>query len=164
MYTHPRPRTNFMPPINTMSSSYKNRFPYQNPFPQSYNLPWMPRAYYKTADAKPTLAPFSRNSEGLTSSTMPPLVSNRKTLFTRYTPDDWYKSNLTTYMEAETSRHNAELLRNDTSRLIQDKHQQTSKTQTESTRNLGKRVSDIEFWKSELCRERNEMIGETNAL
>lgn len=48
--------------------------------------------------------------------------------------------------------------------MIQDKYQQTKKTQVESTKNLGERVNDIEFWKSELCRELDEMIGETNAL
>lgn len=52
----------------------------------------------------------------------------------------------------------------DTSRLIQDKYQQTRKTQTDSTQNLGERVNDIGFWKSEITHELDEMIGETNAL
>ncbi|XP_042658633.1 tektin-3 [Tyto alba] len=163
-YAHPRSTpTNFLPAISTMASSYKNRFPYY-PLPQSFSLPWMPSTYYKAAAINPTLAPFSRSSLGLTPSKMLNFVSNRTTLFSQYTPDDWYRSNQTNYKESETSRRNAECLRADTSRMIQDKYQQTKKTQVESTKNLGGRVNDIEFWKSELCHELDEMIGETNAL
>ncbi|NXI47006.1 TEKT3 protein, partial [Galbula dea] len=164
MYAHPKSTpTKFLPAISTMASSYKNRFPYY-PLTWSFSLPWIPNTYYKTAAINPTLAPLSKSSEGLTPSKGLPFVSNRTNLFTRYTPDDWYQSNLTNYKESETSRHNAERLRVDTSRLIQDKHQQTVKTQVESTKNLGVRVNDIDFWKSELCHELDEMIGETNAL
>jgi tektin-3 len=95
---------------------------------------------------------------------MAPFVSNRTTLFTRYTLDDWYRSNLTNYQESSTSRHNSERLRVDTSRLIQDKYQQIRKTQVDSTQNLGERVNDIGFWKSEITHELDELIGETNAL
>ncbi|KAM9222182.1 tektin-3-like [Leptosomus discolor] len=163
-YAHPRSTpTKFLPAISTMASSYKNCFPYY-PLPQSFSLPRMPRAYYKAAAINPTLAPFSKSSQGLPPSKMLPFVSNRTTLFSRYTSDDWYMSNLTNYKESETTRRNAECLRVDTSRLIHDKYQQTKKTQVESTKNLGDRVQEIEFWKSELCHELDEMIGETNAL
>ncbi|KAF1593072.1 UNVERIFIED_CONTAM: Tektin-3, partial [Eudyptes pachyrhynchus] len=163
-YAHPRSTpTKFLPAISTMASSYKNRVPYY-PLPQSFSLPWMPSAYYKAAAMNPALAPFSKSCQGLTPSKMLPFVSNRTNLFTWYTPDDWYRSNLTNYKESEASRHNAERLRVDTSRMIQDKYQQTKKTQLESTKNLGERVNDIEFWRSELCRELDEMMGETNAL
>ncbi|KAK2528599.1 Tekt3 [Columba guinea] len=163
-FAHPRSTpSKFLPAISTMASSYKNRFPYY-PLPQSFSLPWMPKSYYKTAAINPTLAPFSKSSQGQPPSKMLPFVSNRSTLFTRYTPDDWYRSNLTNYKDSETSRRNAECLRVDTTRLIQDKYQQTKKTQGESTKNLGERVNYIEFWKSELRHELDEMIGETNAL
>ncbi|NXN94402.1 TEKT3 protein, partial [Rhinopomastus cyanomelas] len=161
---HPRSAPpKLLPAICTMSSSYKNCFPY-HPLPQSVNLPWIPNTYYKTAAINPTLAPFSKSSQGLGLDKTNPALSNRNTLFTRYNPDDWYRSNLTNYKESETLWHNAERLRVDTSRMIQDKYQQTKKTQAESTKNLGLRVNDIEFWRSELCHELNEMIGETNAL
>ncbi|NWQ83214.1 TEKT3 protein, partial [Columbina picui] len=163
-FAHPRSTpSKFLPAISAMASSYKNRFPYY-PLPQSFSLPWMPKSYYKTAAINPTLAPFSKSSQGEPPSKMLPFVSNRSTLFTRYTPDDWYRSNLTNYKDSETSRRNAECLRVDTTRLIQDKYQQTKKTQGESTKNLGERVNYIEFWKSELRHELDEMIGETNAL
>uniref|UniRef100_A0A8B9SDL4 Tektin n=1 Tax=Apteryx owenii TaxID=8824 RepID=A0A8B9SDL4_APTOW len=161
---HPRSMSaNFLPAISAMASSYKNRFPHYA-LPQGLSPPWRPDAYYKTASITPTLAPYSKSSQGLTPSKMLPFVSNRTTLFTRYTPDDWYRSNLTNYKESETSRHSAERLRVDTSRMIQDKDQQMKKTQAESTKNLGERVNDIEFWKSELRHELDVMIGETNAL
>ncbi|XP_077183662.1 tektin-3 [Paroedura picta] len=163
-YAHPRPvPSNFLPAISTMASSYKNRFPHYA-LTHSLSLPWRPSAYYKVAAITPTLAPFSKSSQGLTPSKMLPFVSNRTALFTRYTPDDWYRSNLTNYKESELSRHDAERLRVDTSRMLQDKDQQTRKTQTETTKNLGERVNDIVFWKTELNHEVDEMIGETNAL
>ncbi|OBS68459.1 hypothetical protein A6R68_03001, partial [Neotoma lepida] len=90
--------------------------------------------------------------------------AHRTTLFTRYTPDDWYRSTLVSFQESNTSRHNSERLRVDTSRLIQDKYQQIRKTQVDTTQNLGERVNDIAFWKSEITHELDEMIGETNAL
>ncbi|XP_015272432.1 PREDICTED: tektin-3 [Gekko japonicus] len=163
-YAHPRPmQSNFLPAISTMASSYKNRFPHYS-LTHSLSLPWRPSSYYKVSAITPTLAPFSKSSQGLTPSKMLPFVSNRTALFTRYTPDDWYRSNLTNYKESEISRHDAERLRVDTSRMIQDKDQQTRKTQTETTQNLGERVNDIIFWKTELNHEVDEMIGETNAL
>ncbi|KAM6175058.1 tektin-3 [Erethizon dorsatum] len=163
-YTHPTPTpTNFLPAIGTMASSYRDRFPHYNLI-HSLSLPWKPNTYYKAASNLPTLGPYCTTSQRVCESTMLPFVSDRTTLFTRYTPDDWYRSNLTNYQESNTSRHNSERLRVDTSRLIQDKYQQTRKTQADSTRNLGERVSDIGFWKSEITHELDEMIGETNAL
>ncbi|KAL7989375.1 hypothetical protein Chor_012041 [Crotalus horridus] len=163
-YAHPRPTpSNFLPAISTMASSYKNRFPHYS-LTHSLSLPWRPSTYYKVAAITPTLAPFSKSSHGVTASNMLPFVSNRTALFSRYSPDDWYRTNLTNYKESEASRHNAEKMRVDTSRMIQDKDQQTRKTQTETTKNIGERVNDIVFWKTELNHEIDGMIGETNAL
>ncbi|XP_074429642.1 tektin-3-like [Larus michahellis] len=163
-YAHPRSTpSKFLPAISAMASSYKAHFPYCL-LPQSSSLPWMPSTYYKPAAINPTLAPFSKSSQGMTASKKLPFIANRTTFITRYTPEDWHRSNLTNYKESETCQHNAERLRVDTSRMIQDKYQQTEKTQGESTKNLGVRANDIGFWKSELCRELGEMIGETNAL
>ncbi|XP_004634994.2 tektin-3 [Octodon degus] len=161
-YAHPAP-ANFLPALGTMASSYRDRFPHYN-LTHSLSLPWRPSTYYKAASNLPTLGPYCTRAQRVCESTMLPFVSNRTTLFTRYTPDDWYRSNLTNYQESKTSRHNSERLRVDTSRLIQDKHQQTRKTQADSTQNLGERVNDIAFWKSEITHELDEMIGETNAL
>ncbi|NWX43972.1 TEKT3 protein, partial [Steatornis caripensis] len=164
MYACPRSaHAKFLPAISTTASSYKNHFP-SYALPHSFSLPWMPSTYYKAATIKPTLAPFSKSCQGLTAGKMLPLVSNRTNISNRYTSNDWYMSNLTNYKESETSRHNAEHLRVNASHMVQDKYQQTKKTQAESTKNLRQRVNDIEFWKSELRHELDEMIKETNAL
>ncbi|EDL10379.1 tektin-3 [Mus musculus] len=163
-YAHPPPASaSFLPAIGTITSSYKDRFPHRN-LTHSLSLPWRPNTYYKTAYNYPTLAPYSSRSQRVCESTMLPFVSNRTTFFTRYTPDDWYRSNLVSFQESNSSRHNSERLRVDTSRLIQDKYQQIRKTQAHSTQNLGERVNDLAFWKSEITHELDEMIGETNAL
>ncbi|XP_030718189.1 tektin-3 [Orcinus orca] len=163
-YAHPRPTpANFLPAISAMASSYRNCFPHCN-LTHSLSLPWRPSTYYKAASNSPALDPCCTRSQRVSESTTLPCVSNRTTLFTRYTPDDWYRSNLTNFQESNTSRHNSERLRVDTSRLIQDKYQQTRKTQADSTHNLGERVNDIGFWKSEIIHELDAMIGETNEL
>uniref|UniRef100_A0A8D2P674 Tektin n=1 Tax=Zosterops lateralis melanops TaxID=1220523 RepID=A0A8D2P674_ZOSLA len=84
--------------------------------------------------------------------------------FSRHTLDDWHRSNMTNYKESETTRHNAERLRADLNRAIKDVYQQGKRSQGESTQNLGERVNDIEYWKSELCIELDAMIRETNSL
>ncbi|XP_051851554.1 tektin-3 isoform X1 [Antechinus flavipes] len=163
-YAQPSPTPpNFLPAISTMASSYKNRFP-NYALTHSLSLSGRPSTYCKGTSHSPTLATLSRGTEGLGEKRMLPFVSNRAGLFTKYTRDDWYKASLTNYKESESSRHNAEKLRVDTSRMIQDKDQQTRTTQSGSTKNLGERVNDIGFWKSEIIRELDEMIGETNAL
>ncbi|XP_057632159.1 tektin-3 [Chionomys nivalis] len=163
-YAHPQPApTSFLPAIGTVTSSYRDRFPHHN-LAHSLSLPWRPNTYYKTVSNYPTLSPYCTRAQRVCESTMLPFVSNRTTLFTRYTPDDWYRSNLVNYQESNSSRHNSERFRVDTSRLIQDKYQQIRKTQVDTTQNLGERVNDIAFWKSEITHELDEMIGETNAL
>ncbi|NXU50794.1 TEKT3 protein, partial [Turnix velox] len=163
-YAHPRSTpTKFLPAINAMASSYKDRFPYYS-LPQNSSFPWMPSPYYKPATVNPTLVPFYKTSQGMTISKKLPLISNRTTFISRYTPDDWYSSNVTNYEESEVSQHNSEHLRADTTCMIHDKYHQTKETQEESTKILGVRANDIEFWKSELSCELDAMMRETNAL
>nr|XP_033817167.1 tektin-3 [Geotrypetes seraphini]XP_033817168.1 tektin-3 [Geotrypetes seraphini] len=163
-YARPRPTpTNFLPAISTMASSYKNRFPHYS-LSHSLTLPWRPSTYYKVASISPELAPLSRTTQDLPPTKIVPYPGNRTALFTRYTPDDWYKSNHISYNDSDTSRRGAVRLRVDTSRMILDKEQQTKKTQEDTSRNLGERVNDITFWKAEINYEIDQMIGETNAL
>ncbi|XP_053939398.1 tektin-3-like [Cuculus canorus] len=161
---HPRSTSNgFLPAISTVGSRNKNHLP-SYPLPQSCKLPRVPSAYYKPATIEPTLAPYSKTPQESTSSKGVPLISSRTTLFPRYTTDDWHKSNQTNYKESKACRQSAELLRLDTSRLIQDKNWQTKKTQEESSKTLQVRINDMKFWKTELYRELDEMVKETNAL
>ncbi|NXP07011.1 TEKT3 protein, partial [Thinocorus orbignyianus] len=164
IYTYPRSTApKLLPAISAMASSCKDRFPYYL-LPQNSNLPWMSNTYYKPTAINQTLAPLSKSFKGMTASKKLPLIPNKPTFITRYTPDDWCRSNLTNYKEAETYQHDAECLRVDNVHMIEDKYQQTEKTQGENTKSLGIRANDIGFWKSELCLELDEMLKETNAL
>ncbi|XP_029456157.1 tektin-3 [Rhinatrema bivittatum] len=163
-YARPRPTpTNFLPAISTMASSYKNRFPHYT-LSHSLTLPWRPSTYYKVASITPELAPLSKSPQDLPPTKITPYPGNRSALFTRYTPDEWHKSNHVSYRDSDTSRRSAVRLRADTGRMILDKEQQTRKTQEDTSKNLGERVNDISFWKAEINYEIDQMTGETNAL
>ncbi|XP_042550525.1 tektin-3 [Dipodomys spectabilis] len=163
-YTQAKPGpVNFLPAITSLESSYKDRFPHRN-LTHTLSLPWRPNTYYRVSSDFPNLGSYCTRAQRVGESTMVPFVSNRTTLFTKYTHEDWYKSSYDSFQESNTSRHNSEKLRVDTSRLIQEKYQQIRKTQVDTTQNLGERVNDIAFWKSEIINELDEMIAETNAL
>lgn len=157
--TYARPKTShFLPAISTMASSYRNTQPAlaMNP---SANL-WRTNNYYKST------APSSiqRENFDLVRAKTMFYPSNRTALSTRYTPDDWYKSNQSNYRESESSRNSAERLRRDTIRLMQDREQVTRRTQENTSKNIGERLNDIVFWKSELSHEIDNMVTEIAAL
>lgn len=52
----------------------------------------------------------------------------------------------------------------DSMRLMQDKDQLTYQMQEDSKRNLGQRMSNIDFWRSELIYELESLLKETQAL
>lgn len=84
--------------------------------------------------------------------------------FRKYTPDDWHRRNQDHFLTSNTFRSSSERLRADTYRLVQEKEQLTSRDQAHTSKNIGDRVSDIDFWKSELRHETDQLVGETNAL
>lgn len=88
----------------------------------------------------------------------------RTVLSTRYSPDDWHRSNQNSYSQSESSRKSAERLRRDTVRLIQDRNQLTRRSQESSSRDIGQRLNNIVFWTSELKHEIDNMVTETAAL
>uniref|UniRef100_A0A4W3JIW3 Tektin n=1 Tax=Callorhinchus milii TaxID=7868 RepID=A0A4W3JIW3_CALMI len=145
-----------------MASSYRGQNPL-NSVTHSLIMPWRPNTYYKVASMVPSLASFSKNVPEVIQA-KPHSPSNRMVLFTRYSPQDWHLSNQNNYRESESSRHSAVRLRVDTARLIQDKEQITRKIQSETSKNLGERVSDIVYWKSELTHETDQVIREIHAL
>lgn len=61
-------------------------------------------------------------------------------------------------------RASSERLRADTYALVQERDQLTAKNQAHSSKNIGDRANDIDFWKSELRHETDLLISETNAL
>ncbi|XP_072523687.1 tektin-3 [Salminus brasiliensis] len=163
--TYTRPKTsNFLPAISTTASSYRNFQPALTAN-QNANMPWRTNTYFRSGSAIPSIMSSAQrdNLELVRAKTMF-YPSNRTALSTRYMPDDWYKSNYNNYRESESSRNSAERLRRDTIRLIQDREQLTRRTQESTSRNLGERLNDISFWRSELHHEIDNMLTEIVAL
>lgn len=161
--TYARPKTShFLPAISTMASSYRNTLPALAMSPSANQ--WRTNSYYRSSSAVQTPSPTQREHLDLVRAKTMFYPSNRSALTTRYTPDDWYKSNLSNYRESESSRNSAERLRRDTIRLIQDKEQLTRRTQETTSKNIGERLNDIVFWRSELSHEIDNMVTEIAAL
>ncbi|XP_056286610.1 tektin-3 isoform X2 [Pseudoliparis swirei] len=161
--TYARPKTShFLPAISTMASSYRNTQPAlaMNP---SANL-WRTNSYYRSSSAVSTPSSIQRDNLDLVRAQTVYYPSNRTALSTRYTPDDWYKSNMSNYRESESSRKSAERLRTDTLRMMQDKEQLTRLTQEKTSKNIGERLNDIVFWRAELTHEIDNMVTEIAAL
>uniref|UniRef100_A0A8D0BLG5 Tektin n=1 Tax=Salvator merianae TaxID=96440 RepID=A0A8D0BLG5_SALMN len=136
---------------------------------QAYYLPgyrylssWRPSLFYKVSAFRP-------NDEGggrLCAPLRPPTIlpSVRSALYARYSPHDWYKANTATLRGSEAYRHWAGRLNADSGRLIQDKDQLTRQQQEDSGKNIGQRLADIDFWRSELTYELERLLTETRAL
>lgn len=170
--TYARPKTShFLPAISSnmtsnmaanMASSYRSLQP-----PVASNL-WRSSNFLRSSGGGLAFAPgfsssSSPNSDLLRAKTMF-YPSTRAGLATRYLPDDWHKSNQSNYRDSDSSRKSAERLRRDTLRLMQDKEQQTRRTQEDTSKNLGQRLNDIVFWRSELSHELDNMVAETVVL
>ncbi|XP_037133764.1 tektin-3 [Syngnathus acus] len=152
-----RPKTgHFLPAISAMGLSYRNTQPASHSANQ-----WRTNSYYKNEGTVPTL---QRSIPDLIRTDTMFYPSNRSTMSTRYTPDDWFKSNQGNYRQSEASRNSAERLRRDTMRLIQDKEQLTRRMQENTSKDIGERLNDIAFWRSELNHEVDNVAGETAAL
>lgn len=94
----------------------------------------------------------------------PVFAAARNALYTRYTPNDWLSSNHSNYMASDRVRSSAERLRLDTVRLCRETDDKTKRTQSDVGKRLGERIGDIQFWKTELNHETDNMITEINAL
>lgn len=161
--TYARPKTShFLPAISTMASSYRNPQPAMAMNP-SANM-WRTNTYFKSSSTVPTPSSMQRDNLDLVRAKTMFYPSNRTALSTRYTPDDWYKSNISNYRESEASRNSAERLRRDTIRLMQDRDQLTRRTQESTSKNIGERLNDVVFWRSELSHEIDNMLTEIAAL
>ncbi|XP_051926695.1 tektin-3 isoform X2 [Hippocampus zosterae] len=152
-----RPKTaHFLPAISTMASSYRNTQP------ASHNTNQLRNSSYDKNDG--TIPTLQQGIPDLLRTVTMSYPADRSTLSTRYTPDDWFKSNQGNYRQSEASRHSAERLRRDTMRLIQDKEQLTRRMQENTSKDIGERLNDIAFWRSELSHEVDNVAGETVAL
>ncbi|KAM8888879.1 tektin-3 [Synchiropus picturatus] len=161
--TYARPKTShFLPAISNMATSYQNSQPATTM--NAIANQWRNNSYYKSNMLVPIQPSMQRNGLDLVRANTMFYPSNRSVLGTRFTPDDWYKSNQSNYRESESSRNSAERLRRDTIRLMQDKDQLTRRTQENTSKNIGERLNDIVFWRSELSHEIDNMVTEIAAL
>ncbi|XP_034049686.1 tektin-3 [Thalassophryne amazonica] len=157
--TYARPKSShFLPAISTMASSYRSTQPAMNA------NHWRTNSYYKSSNIIPAISTTERENLDLVRANTMFYPSNRTLLTTRYTPDDWFKSNYSNYRDSESSRKSAARLRRDTIRLIQDKEQLTRRTQETTSKNIGERLNDIVFWRSELSHEIDNMVTEIASL
>lgn len=90
--------------------------------------------------------------------------ASRSALYTRYTPNEWHKSCVTSYTEADVNRNRSEQLRNDAERLIRETDEVTAQGQREAGRRLGERLTDLNFWRNELSMELEKIIAEHSML
>ncbi|XP_071954608.1 tektin-3-like [Antedon mediterranea] len=161
----------FLPPLeSTMQASYKSYAPPYN-ISQSLNLPWKPSTYYRGAEksmpvsySAPTMNPTTLYRDDIVSRVPPLSTSARTALFSKYTPTDWFRSNNQNYRTSDMTRSAAQKLRDENARICHDTDARTVKTQQESSKSIGNRISDINFWKSELNHELDEMGKEINAI
>ena len=75
---------------------------------------------------------------------------------TKYTPNEWHRSNHLNYEKAEQKRKHGEAIRDESERLANETHITTMKTQSDVNKKFEQRLNDINFWKSELDRQFQE--------
>ncbi|NXV15443.1 TEKT5 protein, partial [Cepphus grylle] len=134
---------------------------------RSYCLPgycylnsWRPSLLHKVV-----LVPDSSNKE-FNSTGRPPTVlpALHSSLHARYSTRDWHHANVVQLKGSEASRCCAGRLNADSMRLMQNKDQLTYLMQEDSRRSLGERITNIDFWRSELIYELECLLRETQAL
>ncbi|XP_028619870.1 tektin-5-like [Grammomys surdaster] len=131
---------------------------------QPFHLPrcrtaWRPRVFYNIAATQKS--PEDCAGDLRPSTTLPSLNPPH---FSRYTQREWDRSNDLLMSVAEASRLRASRLTDDSLRIMHDKDQLLRQMQEGTSRNLGQRLSDIRFWKSGLCHERDMLMAENNSL
>lgn len=82
----------------------------------------------------------------------------------RHHPEDWKRSNLLHYNNAEQERAGAEQLRAETKRMCKAVDAQTVQTRSDVENKIAGRLRDIKFWKEELERKIEENSAETDLL
>ncbi|NWX19916.1 TEKT5 protein, partial [Aegotheles bennettii] len=143
-------------PISTTRDTY-----------QSYYLPgyrhltsWKPSLPHKVVSIPPS-PDKTFHPSGQPPTILPAL---RSALHARYSTRDWHHANLAHIKGSETSRYCAGRMNADSMRLMQDKDQLTYQMQEDSRRNLKERISNIDFWRSELTYELERLLRETQDL
>lgn len=129
-------------------------------------LSWKPNNINGTERETDDSQMYSRSKLGDLGSAKltPEFAATRNGIHTKYTPEDWQTSNSSYFSASDRSRSAAELMRMDASRVCREACDKTRKTQNESTKKLGDRVGDTEYWKKEVQNELDSVIQETADL
>ncbi|KAM4657311.1 tektin-5 [Amazona ochrocephala] len=135
---------------------------------QGYYLPgychlstWRPGLFHGVVSVPPNDDNGQFNPSG-----RPPTVLHRlrSSLHARYSTHDWHHANMVQLKGSETSRYCAGRMNMDSVRLMQDKDQLTYQMQEDSRRNMVERISNIDYWQSELMYELECLLKENQAL
>jgi len=166
----------YLPAIGQQDIRTGSAPPYSGILSKSVHLPWRPSTYYRAAQVNPS-SPLMRSADAsgplhagnyLSSidSIKVPLIfpAARNALYTRYTPKDWYVSQMNNYLNSDKIRSEAERLRADTQRLARDRENLARANQNETDKKLGERINDIDFWKQELEREKDKLTKKINQV
>ncbi|XP_004270235.1 tektin-5 [Orcinus orca] len=154
-------RISTLPPVASAPVSQGCYQPYYLPGYRYLNS-WTPSLFCKVSNTQTCLDEGATCRSALRPPTTLPAV--RSALFCRYRPHDWDQSNQLQIHTAEASRLWANQLMGDSMRLMQNKDQLTRQMQEGTGRNLGQRLSDIGFWKSELSYELERLLNENHSL
>jgi tektin-1 len=82
----------------------------------------------------------------------------------RFSHEEWVLSNNGQYSTAEDKRKMAERLRAEGDRLINETRDTTDDTQEESTKRLDQRVTDVNYWNTELDNQKTAVGAEVEQL
>jgi tektin-4 len=82
----------------------------------------------------------------------------------KYTPHEWHENNYAKYYQAFSDRNVSEQNRWESNRVSKETEATTKRTQELSTKRIAERLHDVNFWKSELNREIEDVLAETDLL
>ncbi|KAM3827132.1 tektin-4 [Vipera latastei] len=82
----------------------------------------------------------------------------------KFLPEEWHQNNYIRYHEAFADRDHSERCRHESQNLANYTADLAQRTQEDSTAKVGQRLQDIHFWKSELQREIEDLVAETDQL
>ncbi|XP_064809536.1 tektin-3-like [Oncorhynchus masou masou] len=155
----------FLPSLTTMRDSYKGFTATQlQPQQVSFDLTGSGKSKPRLVSVqRKSTEPFETHWGGEQLIRMPPLKPNPVAMC-QITREDWLRANNVNYRRLESSRRQAESFWRETSRLIQSKEQLTRRTQSDSSRWIGERITEISFWRSELGFELEQLLRDTERL
>ncbi|XP_026541606.1 tektin-4 [Notechis scutatus] len=82
----------------------------------------------------------------------------------KFLPEEWQQNNYIRYHEAFADRDHSERCRHESQNLANYTAELAQRTQEDSTAKVGQRLQDIHFWKSELQREIEDLVAETDQM